>query len=169
MSELIALTEHVHGNVGVLFIGYTLLSLLTFAYLGRRTLYRPIKHYGRVLRWAHSKNIISHGTSIGQIEKTLEEAEEVLEVLQDIEALKIECMKKGYQWQDSQYYADRLAALRHKLMDEYGDVFATLIIGLEIEGLSINECLDVAVTKLESRAHEKTSLVDGVLIREKTS
>lgn len=80
---------------------------------------------GRVLAWAAARQIIPNSNAMSQALKT---AEEVVELLQALN-------KK-----DSK-----------AVIDAYGDVLVTLVIGAELYGVNLVACLEAAYDEIKDR------------------
>lgn len=91
----------------------------------------------KVVEWAYSRNIIQEGTTIGQAEKTLEEAEELIEGVED---------------------GDKEA-----IKDAIGDILVTLIIQAQMQNLSVEECLEHAYGIISKR---KGKMIGGVFVKQ---
>lgn len=93
---------------------------------------------GRVIRWAEARRILPNSTPMAQAIKTTEEVAELLKAL-----------SKG----------DMAEA-----QDAYGDILVTLIIGADLAGTNLLECLAGAYEQIKDR---KGSLSpDGIYIKE---
>jgi NTP pyrophosphatase (non-canonical NTP hydrolase) len=79
----------------------------------------------RVVAWAAARRIIPNSTPMAQALKTAEEAVELLQ------ALHKQDMKE--------------------VIDAYGDVLVTIIIGAELYGIDIVGCLEVAYDEIKDR------------------
>jgi NTP pyrophosphatase (non-canonical NTP hydrolase) len=87
-----------------------------------------MKYYkleNRVLSWAKSKGILEHAEPINQGLKTLEEVNELLVAIVN----------------DDQ----------EEVKDALGDILVTIIIGAELQGLNLTECLETALNVIEKR------------------
>lgn len=107
-----------------------------------------------VVRWAEARQIIKHSTPVAQARKTLEEAGELLE------------------WTAMQAMVEEIApdneslkeTVRHKVMDCYGDVLTTLIVGAACADVDLMECLQQALDEIKHR--KGTLRADGVFVKE---
>ena len=79
----------------------------------------------KVLEWAHEKGIIAKATPLAQGMKTLEEVCELLNALRSDDMPEI--------------------------IDAYGDIQVTIIIGCELLGLHPLECLESAYDVIKNR------------------
>lgn len=97
---------------------------------------------GLVARWANDRNIIRGSDAIAQLSKTLEECGELLAAL-------------------NQYYCGRPAL--DDVIDAYGDILVTLLIGMEQVNVTPVECLSAAYDEIKDR---KGKMVNGVFTKE---
>jgi NTP pyrophosphatase (non-canonical NTP hydrolase) len=90
-----------------------------------------------VIIWAHQKGILDNGTAGKQSLKTLEECGElVLAVGQDD---------------------------KHEIKDAIGDIMVTLIIQAEMQGVTIEECLQQAYDVISKR---KGKMINGMFVKD---
>lgn len=90
-----------------------------------------------VIIWAHQKGILDNGTPGKQSLKTLEECGElVLAVGQDN---------------------------KHEIKDAIGDIMVTLIIQAEMQGVTIEECLQQAYDVISKR---KGKMINGMFVKD---
>ena len=92
---------------------------------------------GRVIAWACARQIIPNSNAMSQALKT---AEEVVELLQ---ALNKKDMKT--------------------VIDSYGDVLVTLVIGAELYGVNLVACLEAAYDEIKDRKGHLNK--DGVFVK----
>lgn len=92
----------------------------------------------KVLRWAEDRRIIPNGTAIAQAIKTHEELGELLSAL---------------------HRGDR-----EEMVDAYGDVLVTLIIGAALADVDLTTCLESAYQQIKDRRGTLRS--DGVFVKE---
>ena len=78
-----------------------------------------------VVEWARLKGILDNGTRLGQARKTLEEAAELLNAVEDDD--------------------------RAEIIDAIGDVLVTVIIQAEMNGLNVTDCLQSAYDVISKR------------------
>lgn len=92
----------------------------------------------RVIRWAEARKIFPNGSPLAQAIKTTEEVAELLKALSkgDMEEAK----------------------------DAYGDILVTLIIGADLAGYSLLECLAQAYDQIKDRKGHLTP--DGIFVKE---
>ena len=90
-----------------------------------------------ILKWALEKGILSKGTPTGQAEKTIEEAQEILN------AIKVN---------------DRV-----EIADGIGDTLVTLIIQSHMQNLNIIDCLEQAYSTIVNRTGK---MINGVFVKD---
>ena len=92
----------------------------------------------RVLQWAENKGILEKAKPINQGLKTLEEVNELLTgiVTDDHEEIK----------------------------DAFGDILVTIIIGAELQGLNLLDCLESALNIIEKRTGK---MINGQFVKDK--
>lgn len=91
-----------------------------------------------VLRWAEARRIIPNSTAMAQAIKTHEELGELLSALHRND--------------------------RAEIIDAYGDILVTLLIGADLAGVSLTECLEHAYGQIKDR--RGTLREDGVFVKE---
>jgi NTP pyrophosphatase (non-canonical NTP hydrolase) len=90
-----------------------------------------------VIEWAENKGILQNGIPIAQAGKTLEEAQELFDAIQ----------------QENQ----------EEVIDALGDVFVTIIIQAKLQNLSLLECLESAYNIISKR---KGKMIDGTFVKD---
>ena len=94
----------------------------------------------KILDWAHDKGILGpkgRGTEVGQHLKTLEEVEELTHAL-----------------------ADRNLP---EIADAIGDIYVTLVIQAEMQGLRMSDCIDGAYNVISKRTGK---MVNGQFVKD---
>ena len=91
-----------------------------------------------VLRWAEARRIIPNSTAMAQAIKTHEELGELLSAL---------------------HRNDRV-----DIIDAYGDILVTLIIGADLAGVDLVEALNIAYAQIKNRKGHLRE--DGVFVKE---
>lgn len=91
-----------------------------------------------VIEWAKQKGIIENGTPKAQAMKTWEETDELITAIE----------------QDN----------RAEVIDALGDILVTIIIQAEMQGLSLEECLESAYNVIAKRTGK---MVDGQFVKDK--
>jgi len=79
----------------------------------------------KIKQWGADRMITKHGSSISQAIKTLEETTELLDAVNTKNRLMIK--------------------------DAVGDIMVTLVMVTELEGLTMDECLDAAYEEIKDR------------------
>jgi len=92
----------------------------------------------RVLMWAENKGILEKAEPINQALKTLEEVNELL---------------TGIVTDD-----------REEIKDAFGDILVTIIIGAELQGLNLLDCLESALNIIEKRTGK---MINGQFVKDK--
>jgi len=92
----------------------------------------------RVLMWAENKGILDNAEPINQALKTLEEVNELL---------------TGIVTDD-----------REEIKDAFGDILVTIIIGAELQGLNLLDCLESALNIIEKRTGK---MINGQFVKDK--
>lgn len=91
-----------------------------------------------VLEWAKAKGILDRATPMAQAIKTLEEVNELLAAIN--------------------------SGNDEEREDAYGDILVTIIIGAELSGLDIEDCLEKAYNVIKSRTGK---MVNGQFVKDK--
>lgn len=91
-----------------------------------------------VLRWAEARKIIPNSTALAQAIKTHEELGELLSAL---------------------HRGDKA-----EILDAYGDILVTLIIGADLAGVDLVDALEHAYAQIKDR--KGTLRSDGVFVKE---
>ena len=92
----------------------------------------------KVLDWARERDILQNGSAIAQLTKTEEEVAELREALENED--------------------------KDAMVDAYGDVLVTLIIGAQIAGLDLVGCLEAAYEEIKDRKGYLNE--DGIFVKE---
>jgi NTP pyrophosphatase (non-canonical NTP hydrolase) len=98
-----------------------------------------------VLKWALDKGILGSGTLVGQSNKTIEEAHEILDSATLLEL-----------------FPDR-ETHQEEIIDAIGDTAVTLIILAEMLGTTVEYCLEQAYKVIAKR---QGKMVNGVFVKE---
>jgi len=91
-----------------------------------------------VIAWAIQKGILEHGSARGQAFKTFEECEELIEAIR---------------------FDDK-----DEIIDALGDILVTIIIQAEMQGLSLESCLESAYNVISKRTGV---MKDGQFLKDK--
>ena len=94
-----------------------------------------------VIQWAKDKNILDKATPLAQARKTEEEVHELLEAC---EAQSI----GSHNYTNSK---GKLVNTQEELKDALGDILVTIIIGAELQGLKLTDCLESAYNIISKR------------------
>lgn len=92
----------------------------------------------KVLNWARDRDILINSSAIAQLTKTEEEVAELREAIENNDM--------------------------DKMVDGYGDVLVTMIIGAEIAGFDLVDCLQVAYDEIKDRKGHLNE--DGIFVKE---
>lgn len=106
-----------------------------------------------VLEWADDKGILSKATPTAQANKTLEECNELIEaVLAQSLSTDVFRNSKG-----------ELVNTKEEIKDALGDILVTIIIGAELQGLQLEDCLQSAYDVISKRTGK---MVDGTFVKD---
>ena len=106
----------------------------------------------KVIEWANDKGILNKSTSLNQAEKTIEELNEL------IEATTAQCLGKV----EFINTKGKLVNTEEEIKDALGDILVTIIIGAELQGLKLEDCLESAYNVISKRTGK---MVNGVFIK----
>ena len=107
-----------------------------------------------VIQWAGDKGILEKGNPLAQAEKTLEEVKELLEACT---AQK----NKNTTFTNSKGF---VCFTDEEIKDAFGDILVTIIIGAELQGLKLEDCLQSAYDVISKR---KGKMINGQFVKEK--
>ena len=107
----------------------------------------------KVLEWADDKGILEKATPLAQANKTLEEVEELLEAVNAQE-------KEHYFFTNTK---GKEVVTADEIKDALGDILVTIIIGAELQGLKLEDCLESAYNVISKRTGK---MVDGVFVKD---
>jgi len=94
-----------------------------------------------IIQWAENKGILALATPFAQARKTEEETQELLEAcLSQQNGLETFVNSKG-----------KLVNTKEELKDALGDILVTIIIGAELQGLKLEDCLEAAYNVISKR------------------
>ena len=106
-----------------------------------------------IIQWAKDKGILEKATPLKQLEKTQEELDETKDALWwDSKNVKEYQNSKG-----------KLVNTKEEILDGYGDQLVTLIIGAEMNGLKLEDCLEAAYNVISKRTGK---MVDGMFVKD---
>ena len=106
-----------------------------------------------IIQWAKDKGILEKATPLTQIEKTQEELDETREAL-------FWDSKHVWQYKNSK---GKLVNTKEEVADGYGDQLVTLIIGAEMNGLKLENCLEAAYNVISKRTGV---MKDGMFVKD---
>lgn len=107
-----------------------------------------------VIQWADDKGILEKATPLAQAQKTLEEAEELIEAvfMQDLDKTNF-TNSKG-----------KKVNTDEEIKDALGDILVTIIIGAKLQGLELLDCLESAYNVISKRTGK---MVNGQFLKDK--
>jgi NTP pyrophosphatase (non-canonical NTP hydrolase) len=94
-----------------------------------------------VLDWADDKGILEKATPLAQAKKTLEEVNELLEATT--------AQDKGFK--EFVNSKNKICKTDEEIKDALGDILVTIIIGAELQGLNLEDCLESAYNIISQR------------------
>ena len=106
-----------------------------------------------VIKWADDKGILDKATPYAQAKKSLEEVEELIEAT--------EAQSKGLETFINS--KEKLVNTQEELKDALGDIFVTIIIGAELQGLKLEDCLESAYSVIAKRTGK---MVNGQFLKD---
>lgn len=105
-----------------------------------------------VLEWAEEKEILKKATPLAQCSKTIEEVEELKEALTQQNALRVTYKNsKG-----------KICNTEDEIKDAFGDILVTIIIGAEMQGLKLEDCLEIAYNIIKNRTGK---IINGQFVK----
>lgn len=108
----------------------------------------------KVLEWAKEKGILDKATPIAQCDKTFEEVEELAEAL--------EAQRAGFaEFTNSK---GKSVNTNEEIKDALGDILVTIIIGAELQGLKLEDCLQSAYNIISKRTGK---MINGQFVKDK--
>ena len=108
----------------------------------------------KVLDWADDKGILEKATPLAQANKTLEEVNELLEA--------VTAQNKGFK--EFVNSKNKICKTDEEIKDALGDILVTIIIGAELQGLNLEDCLESAYNIIAKRTGK---MVDGQFVKDK--
>lgn len=97
-----------------------------------------------VIDWANEKGILEKATPLAQANKTLEEVNELLFALTVRDKLNVNKITGN---NVPNGYFD----CNEEIKDAFGDILVTIIIGAEMQGLKLTDCLESAYNVIKNR------------------
>lgn len=107
----------------------------------------------KVIDWADDKGIFEKGTPLAQARKTEEEVHELIEA----------CVAQHAGFKEFVNIKGKICKVDEELKDAFGDILVTIIIGAEMQGLSLEDCLESAYKVISQR---KGKMVDGQFVKD---
>jgi NTP pyrophosphatase (non-canonical NTP hydrolase) len=105
-----------------------------------------------VIEWARAKGILEKATPLAQARKTEEEVLELLEAtIAQHGGFETFTNSKG-----------KLVNTKEELQDALGDILVTIIIGAELQGLKLEDCLESAYNVISKRTG---SMINGQFVK----
>jgi NTP pyrophosphatase (non-canonical NTP hydrolase) len=105
----------------------------------------------KVIQWAGEKGILSNATPAAQYQKTVEEVGELGRALIEEE---IACGAEDF---------EGTGKAHHEIKDAIGDIVVTLIIQCELQGTTLEECVQQAYDVISQR---KGKMVNGIFVKD---
>lgn len=106
-----------------------------------------------VIEWAGEKGILEKATPLAQAYKTMEEVEELIEAVH----------WQGYDLDTFKNKKEKLVNTKEEIKDALGDILVTIIIGAELQGLKLEDCLESAYNVIAKRTGK---MVDGQFVKD---
>jgi NTP pyrophosphatase (non-canonical NTP hydrolase) len=94
-----------------------------------------------VIEWAKEKGILEKATPLAQARKTEEEVNELLEA----------CVAQHGGFATFTNSKGKLVSTEEEILDALGDILVTIIIGAELQGLKLEDCLESAYNVISKR------------------
>ena len=94
-----------------------------------------------VIEWAREKGILDKATPLAQARKTEEEVHELIEA----------CVAQHGGFETFTNSKGKLVNTKEELKDALGDILVTIIIGAELQGLKLEDCLESAYNVISKR------------------
>lgn len=107
-----------------------------------------------VLIWADQKGILDKATAIAQCDKTLEEVEELQEAVN----------AQHYKEETFINSKGKRVNTKEEIKDALGDILVTIIIGAELQGLKLEDCLESAYNVISKRTGK---MINGQFVKDK--
>jgi NTP pyrophosphatase (non-canonical NTP hydrolase) len=106
-----------------------------------------------VIQWAKEKGIIEKATPLAQARKTEEEVNELLEA----------CVAQHGGFSTFTNSKGKLVNTEEEILDSLGDILVTIIIGAELQGLKLEDCLESAYNVISKRTGK---MVGGMFVKD---
>ena len=112
-----------------------------------------------VIEWAGDKGILEKATPLAQAGKTLEEVNELLFAITLRDKYKVNEIKACED-------CNTVFNSNDEIKDALGDILVTIIIGAELQGLKLEECLESAYNVIKNRSGK---MVNGQFVKDTPS
>lgn len=109
-----------------------------------------------VIEWAKEKGILEKATPLAQANKTLEEVQELLFALTLRDKHNVSQIKACKECSVSYDAND-------EIKDALGDILVTIIIGAEMQGLKLTDCLESAYNVIKNRTGR---MINGQFVKD---
>lgn len=106
-----------------------------------------------VIKWAEEKGILNKATPLAQARKTEEEVQELIEA----------CIAQEEGEENFINSKGKFVNTKEELKDALGDILVTIIIGAELQGLKLEDCLESAYSVISKRTGK---MVDGQFVKD---
>jgi len=107
----------------------------------------------KVIEWAREKGILEKATPLTQARKTEEEVNELIEA----------CVAQHAGFTTFTNSKGKKVNTNEELQDALGDILVTIIIGAELQGLKLEDCLESAYNIISKRTGK---MVGGVFVKD---
>lgn len=109
-----------------------------------------------VIDWANEKEILKKATPLAQANKTLEEVKELIHAINSL-------YLDGEMLHDAKgRYVGNFDA-KAEIKDALGDILVTIIIGAEMQGLKLTDCLESAYNVIKNRTGK---IINGQFVKD---
>ena len=106
-----------------------------------------------VLQWAADKGILEKATPLTQARKTIEEVYELIEA----------CVAQQNGNETFTNSKGKRVNTQEEIKDALGDILVTIIIGAELQGLNLEDCLESAYNVISKRTGK---MVNGQFVKD---
>ena len=106
-----------------------------------------------VIQWAKEKGILDKATPLAQARKTEEEVQELLEA----------CVAQHGGFTTFTNLKGKKVNVNEEIKDALGDILVTIIIGAELQGLKLTDCLESAYNVISKRTGK---MVNGQFVKD---
>lgn len=107
----------------------------------------------KVIQWARDKEILNKATPLAQARKTEEEVNELIEA----------CVAQHAGFETFTNRKGKIVNTQEELKDALGDILVTIIIGAELQGLKLKDCLESAYNVISKRTGK---IVNGQFVKD---